>query len=231
MTQDRLAKWVMKGYPYLKECAGLPPWLLPERSFGKIVDGLGDGAILEMAQPLDLGPGIVQRGDLPDPEGMMADAWREACLRFPPLSAVRPLVEVCLEASDGILRQLCKGETDIDSLAVCRSIAVLAFAPFIPQGKALSEELAAILGGRSDSPAGLIAKYAHAVESGNNRTVRAVDNCIKRYPRWPEWFTVFEKRAADFPSNPRLIAVTPPLSEGLTDVMADMIKEAWNHGA
>jgi hypothetical protein len=230
MTGQRLAKWLKAGYPHLKECGGLPPWLLPEHSFDKIVDGLDDSAILDMALPLELAPETVrQQGWIPDPEGATAGTWREACLRWPVLTAVQPVANACLEASDRISRQFGKERTDINPLAVCRDMLVLSLVPFVPQGRPLFEELAAVLDADCASPAGLITKYADAVVSGDKETVRRVDGCIERHPNWPEWFTVFAKHAAGVSASYRLIAVTPPLSTELAGVLAEIIKEA-SHG-
>ena len=226
MTEQKLDSWLKAGYPHLKECSELPPWLLPERSFDKVIDGLGEGAILEIARPLELAPGVSQQqGKLPDPAEVTPDAWREACRRWPALNAVQPVVNTFLEASDRISRRLGKGETDINPPVVCRDMAVLAIVPFVPRGRPLFEELAALLGGDSASPAGLIAKYADAVVFGDKETARKVGNCIERHPNWPEWFTVFGKHAAGFPADIRLIAVTPVLSAELAGVLAALIKE------
>jgi len=232
MKEQRLTKWLQAGYPHFKENSGVPAWLLPERSFDKVAGRLGDSGILKIAHTLDLAPGLgKQQEEMPKPQDMPDDAWREACLRWPPLPYVGQVVNACLEASDKILRRLSQGQIELNPFTVCRGMAVLALIPFVPHGRSLLDELAVVLAGDTASPARLITKYADAVVIGDKDTVVGVDTCIEGYRGWAAWFTVFEKHALGFPSSPRLIAVTPPLSDGLADVLADMMKEAPNDGA
>lgn len=232
MTEGKLTKLLKKGYPYLKDSAGLPAWLLPERSFEKVVDEVGDGAILEIAQPLNLAFGISQQpGDLPDPESVPADTWRKSCRCWLPLISVKPVVSACLQACDTILRERSGGETNINREAVYRGMAVLCCAPFVPQGRPLVEELAIILHVDPGKPADLITRYAQAVLTGDLETVAKVDAGISEYPQWLALFAEFEKHTAAVSSNPRLVGITPPISERLTAVLTTMIKEGVNNGA
>lgn len=54
MKEQRLTKWLQAGYPHFKENSGMPVWLLPERSFAIVVDGLGDTKILEGSRCLGM---------------------------------------------------------------------------------------------------------------------------------------------------------------------------------
>ncbi len=225
MTEKRLTKWLEAGYPYLKAGSGLPAWLLPERSLNSAADKLGDSGILQMSQPLDLAKGIVPE-QLPDPASFSSEAWQRAVKQWPPLSQVRPVIEAFLEISGRVMVQFRCIRAKVDPMVICHSLAVLLFAPFLAEGRPVVEEVACILGRDASRPAELITGYAEAVISGDTATVEKVNGCILRYSIWAEWAAAVEEEALRCQSNPRLIAVIPPLSSELTNVLALMIKEA-----
>lgn len=224
MTEQRLIRWLEAGYPYLKAGSQLPAWLLPERSLNSAADKLGDQAILEMSQSLDLAKGTGS-GQVPDPATFSPEDWQKAVEHWPPLPQVRPIVEALLGAADRIVAYFCTGEPGTDRMMVCRSMAVLAFAPFITEGKPVIEELACILDGNASQPAELITRYAEVVLSGDGLTVEEINQCIVRYSSWAEWAATVQELTLKCQYTPRLIAVTPPLSPELVGALVSMIKE------
>ena len=62
-------------------------------------------------------------------------------------------------------------------MVICRSLAVLLFAPFIQQGQALLEEIAGVLGRPASDPAELIVSYAEAVRRSD---IPTVERCVER---------------------------------------------------
>jgi hypothetical protein len=102
---------------------------------------------------------------------------------------------------------------------------VLAFAPFIPAGKPLLEEIACILGEDVSEPSGLIMSYAEGVIGGDVSTVERVNECVVRYSAWAKWADTLQKLVLNLQYTPRLIAITPPLSPELVGVLVSMIKE------
>jgi len=52
MKEQKVGRWLKKGYPHFKEECGLPAHVLPENSFVRITEELGDESMLEMSQPL-----------------------------------------------------------------------------------------------------------------------------------------------------------------------------------
>jgi hypothetical protein len=227
MTQGRLITWLKAGYPYLKAGSGLPSWLLPERSLRRTADELGDGSILRMSQPLQLTKGIEAVFDQAlDPASFTPEAWQEAVKRWPPLSQVRPVVEAFLEVAGRVRAQFRRIRSGAAPMVICRHLAVLLFAPFIPEGRPVLEELAPILGGSASEPAELIRSYAEAVIDEDAVVVEKVSQCILKYSAWAEWASVLEEETLKCRYTPSLITVTPPPSAELVDALALMIKEA-----
>jgi len=231
MKTQKVVKLLQQGYPYFKEESGLPAWVVPEHSFRRMTDELGDESVLELSQPLRLTEGMAEIVDrCPDPEMVPADAWQTAVKLWPPHTQVKPLVDVCLDAASRILKQFQEEGLKVDPVAVCRGMAVLGCAPFVAQGKRIMKELAAILEGSVTDPAGLVQRYAQAVTSGDTDTVKRVDDCIAKRRQWAEWARVFLQQMKDFPYTPKVIGVTPPLSAEIVGVLAQMIREEDNDG-
>jgi len=116
-------------------------------------------------------------------------------------------------------------------VVVCRGLLVLAFAPFVPQGQAVLKEIATVLDGDTTSPADLITRFADAVLSGDHEIIARVDDCISRQPTWQHWTRKMQDQALAFTGDYRLVAATPPLSDGLAYALAAMMKEAPHAGA
>jgi hypothetical protein len=144
---------------------------------------------------------------------------------WPAHAKVKPAVDVCLDAAGKILRHFQSGRLKVDPVVVCRGMAVLGYAPFVLQGRRLTEEVAALLGGDVNEPAMLVRRYAEAVTSGDREMVNRVDDCIAKYSPWVEWAGIFLQQARDFPYNLKPIGVTPPISAEITGVLAQMMKE------
>lgn len=219
-------KWLKTGYPPFKEESRLPVWILPEHSFDKVADELGDYRILEMSRPLRFADSIEDLFEkTPDPETLPVEAWRSTAMCWLPLLQVRPMVEALLEAMTMIVRHFQSSEPKVEPMTVCRSMAVLGFAPFVPQGESLLAELASILHGDGNQPAGLIRRYAQAVLHGDTLTISRVDNCIARHSQWAEWAALFIEGGQSLSCTPKLVAVTPPVSTELVHVLAEMVEE------
>jgi hypothetical protein len=113
-------------------------------------------------------------------------------------------------------------------MEICRSLAVLLYAPFIEEGRALLAELAEALNRPAGAPADLIRGYAEAVTKGDTATVGKVDQIVVKYRSWWEWATALQEQVLSCGHISRLIAVTPPLSAGLLNVLATLLKEGAN---
>jgi hypothetical protein len=69
-------------------------------------------------------------------------------------------------------------------MAVCRGAVVLGYAPFVPEGRRLTEEVAALFGVDVNEPAMLVRRYMEAVTSGDGEMVNRVDDCIRKHSCW-----------------------------------------------
>jgi len=224
MRGQRLVTWLKTGYPHFKEESGLPVWILPERSFDKVADELGDWHILRMNQPLSFAEGVEDLFEkAPDPETLPIEAWRSTVICWPPLLQVRPMVEAYLEVVTMIVRYFQSSQPKVEPVRVCRSIAVLGFVPFVSQGEPLMAELASILKGDASHPEELVRCYASALIRGDELTIDEVDNCIARHSQWAEWAALFIEGGQSLSCTPKLVAVTPPVSTELVYVLVEMI--------
>jgi hypothetical protein len=104
-------------------------------------------------------------------------------------------------------------------------MAVLGFAPFVPQGEPIMAELASILHGDGNQPTGLVRRYAEAVIRGDTLTIGQVDDCIARHSQWAEWAALFIEGGQSLSCTPKLVAVTPPVSTELVHVLVEMVEE------
>lgn len=229
MKEQRLTKLLRAGYPHFKENGGVPAWLLPERSFAVVVDNLGDAKVLESSRCLGLSPDTAK--EMPDHESLSAEMWRQACLDWPQLFLVSAIIMSLLDSVDRLMVKHYRGELTIEPQVVFRGLMVIAFAPFVPQGRGVLEDLASILDGDTANPAGLIQRYTGIVLNDDTMTITRASECIGSHREWACWADFLQQLALSFNGNYKLVAVTPPLSEGLADVLADMIKEAPNYGA
>lgn len=226
MDEQIVSKWLKAGYPYLKEGAGLPSWLLPQRSLEMAADELQDTGILRLSRPLKLASGIETVHDhMPDPSVFTAEAWQQAVSQCPSLSQVKAVVEAYLETADRVTAQLRRIGDRIDPAVIRRSFGVLLLAPLVPQGRRVTEEIAYILSGRADEPEQLMRGYARAVIDGDVATMESVDECIAGYRSWAKWAEKLERQTAAMKCHPKLIAVTPPPSSELAGVLTVMMKE------
>lgn len=225
MSGEIITGWLKAGYPYLKEGAGLPSWLLPQRSLDLVADELQDSGILRLSRPLRLADSIAAVHDrMPDPSVFSAEAWRQAVSQWPPLTRVKEVVEAYLEVADRVTAQLDQWRGKLDPRVICRGLAVLLLAPLVPQGRRTTEEMAGILGGSAEEPGQLIRGYAEAVIDGDIATVERVNQCIVKCGLWGRWAEKLQQTAT-MKCRPRLIAVTPPLSSELISVLTLMIRE------
>ena len=229
MKKQGLTKWLKAGYPQFKEYSGVPAWLLPERSFAIVVDGLGDTRMMELSRCLDLSIPIVK--ELPDIGSFPAEMWRKACLDWPLLSVISPVITSLLEAGDRIVSKYHCGELTIDPQVIFRSIMVIAFAPFVSKGETVLQNISTILGEDVTDLSNIITRYIDTVSNGDSVTVTKVIECIESHQKWTCWADMQQQLAQSFNGDYRLVAVTPPLSERLADVLVDMMKEAPNYGA
>lgn len=226
MKGHKVVRWLQSGYPHFKEESGLPAWVVPEHSFVRITNELGGKSIMELSQPLRFAEGIDELIDkAPEPEIVPSEVWQMAIKLWPAHSQVKPVVDICLEATSMILRQFQSGRLKVEPVVVCRGMAVLSCAPFVSGGRHITEELASILGGNANEPAGLVKRYAEAVSNADIGMVRRVDDCIAKHSQWVEWARVFLHQMKDFPYTTKPIGVTPPISSEIIGVLVEMIKE------
>jgi len=229
MKEQRLTKLMQAGYPHFKEYGGVPEWLLPERSFAVVVDKMGDTKVLELSRCLGLLPNADAK--IHDYDDFPSETWREACLDWPHLSLVSAIISSLLESVDRLMAKRFRGELAIEPQVIFRGLMVIAFVPFVSQGRAMLKNIATILNGDAANPARLIMQYTDAILNDEPVTASRVNECIDSHREWACWTDLIQRLALSFNGNYRLVAVTPPLSEGLADVLADMIKEVPNYGA
>jgi hypothetical protein len=231
MTEQRLTIQLKAGYPNFKKWCGLPPYLLPERSFTYIVDRLEDKTILAMIQPLNLEVRVSCTPEKLETNDMIPEAaWQEACLQWPPLVMVEPVIWSLLEAADRIMAQYARGQLKVNSLMVCHGLLVLSCATFIPQGKSVLKDMAKILQGDESVPGDLITRYAKAVTNNDLDLVTGIDQCIKHNPDWSVWVLMMQEQAQKFTTVPKIIGISPPSTSEVVAVLAEMIKEALDAG-
>ena len=231
MKEKKLGRWLKKGYPHFKEECGLPAQVLPEHSFVRLTDELGDESMLELSQSLQLAEGIqdsIDRED--DPETVPTQEWQSAVTFWPACPGVKPVVESCLDATGRIMRQFRSGQLKVSMEMVCRGVVVLGFAPFLHAGREIMEDIAAILGGTADDPPEMIRRYADTVTSGNIETVSYINDCITKHSRWAAWAELLLQQVRDFPYTPKPVGITPPLSPEVIRVLAQMLKEGADNG-
>ena len=152
-------------------------------------------------------------------------------MSWPPLSLVVPVTGALMRATDRITGLYYRGELRADPFTVGKCLMILFLAPFAPGGKAIMKDLAIELDGSPACPAGLISCYTDAVENDDAPALARVHKCITRYPEWWEWASVLSDEIIQCPVTPRLVAITPPLSGELADILAAMVREGVNDGS
>jgi len=222
MAEQTIRRLLKAVYPHLKAESGIPPWLFPERSLNQAMDAVGDSGLLRVGRPLGA---VAWVDSAPDPATISPQEWQNAIRQWRPLPKLSPMMAAFVEVAEPIMAQFEKVRTAIDPMVICRSTAVLLYAPLVDRGKVVSQELAAVLGGQASQPAQLIMSYAQAVVGGDIPTLEKVDQCILRHLEWQEWASALQEEVLRCRLKPRLIAVTPPLSTDLTSILATMIKE------
>jgi hypothetical protein len=232
LKEQKLGRWLKKAYPHFKVECGLPAHVLPEHSFIKLADELGDESMLELSQPLLSAEGIQASIDKEgDPETVPTDEWQAAITLWPACPGVKPVVEAFLDATTRIMRQFHSSQLKISMEIICRALGVLGFSPFLHSGREIMEDIAVILGGTADDPPGMIRRYADTVTSGNVETVSYIDDCITKHSRWAAWAELLSQQVREFPYTPKPVGITPPLSAEVIRVLAQMMKEGQTHGA
>lgn len=75
MGKQIITKWLKASYPYLKAGAGLPSWVLPQRSLELVADELQESGIPALSRPLKLADSIESVYDrMPDSSVFTAEA-------------------------------------------------------------------------------------------------------------------------------------------------------------
>ncbi|MDP2855739.1 MAG: hypothetical protein Q8N90_01295 [bacterium] len=225
MAKQTITRLLKTVYPYLKDESGIPPWLFPERSLNQTIDAVGDSGLLRVGRPLGM---VAWVDSAPDPASVSPQEWHNAIREWPPLPKLSPMMTAFVEVAEPIMAQFAKVRPAIDPLVICRSLAVLLYAPLVDQGKVVSEDLAGVLGEQASQPTRLVASYAEAMVRGDIPTVEKVHQCILKYSDWREWALALQKEVLRCRLRPKLIAVTPPLSTELTSVLATMLKEEYD---
>lgn len=222
-----LTGWVKTGYKHLKPCVALPDWFLPQRTLELIIDELGDDGLMHLAASVEFADVETYLAQAPDPGTISAETWEDAIRCWPPLSQVRSLVQSLQEASDRTVMESHKGRLRVEPFVVCRGLAVLFMAPFLPQGQWLLPRLAAVIGASPyESAASLINRYVQGVIKGDRDMLAVVNRCIiEDAPVLSKWSVAVMESVARFPFIPRVIAVTPPLSAEVAEVLISMLRE------
>jgi hypothetical protein len=226
MRDGLLTRYIEAGFPHLKKVSGLPYGLLPD--FGKVANTLGDEAMLKVAEPLGLAESLkTMESQAPEPDSLPPDVWQQGIANWPPVkqvfSVTTGLLHAC-EKADALER---RGVLKMN-LTLVRGLAVIAYAPFSPRGSGLLNKLADILGVAVEEPARLLDQYMTAVVEDDTDTLAAVDRSIVEDPAWREWSQIFFATGRDFPFRPRAIGISPPLTSGLKQLLANMMIEVIN---
>ena len=225
---ETLSEWLKRSYASFKQGSGLPEWVLPAHSFSEVVDEVGDEAIWEMSRPLKLMPSLKKQiGRMPPPDMVALEDFQKAVTTWTPISRVKPIIQACFDVRV-ILTSFKENELKSKD-DVLRSICVLTVAPFSPEGEPILSELASILGTDKERPGDLIGRYVSAVLQSDLATLKRVSDCIKGHSEWRRWSALFAKKALKLECEPKLIAVTPPLSADIVWLLAEMIKEGWEN--
>lgn len=226
MREGLLTQYIRAGFPYLKQVSGLPEGLVPD--LAEVARTLGDETILEVAEPLGLAEGIrVLLSQTPDPNSLPAEIWQQGTANWLPVHQVLSVTMALLRSCEKIEALERRGALKVD-FPLVRGLAVIAYAPFAPNGSELLSRLANILGGTAAEPASLLDRYITAVVTGNTDTLADVDRCILENPAWQEWSERFLATGKDFPFVPRVIGISPPLTKGLKQVLVNMVVEVLN---
>jgi hypothetical protein len=226
MARETITGLLKTVYPHLKDESGIPSWLFPERSLNQAIDAVGDRGLLRVGQLLGIADDVLENA--PDPAGMTPQEWHNGIRKWQPLSQLGAMMMAFIEVAEPIMAQFAKVQPAIDPMVICRSLAVLLYAPLVPRGKVISEELAYVLGSKANQPARLVVSYAEAVVRGDIATLEKVNQCIVKYVDWQEWALVLQEEVLRCQLKPRLVAVTPPLSTDLVSTLATMLKERYD---
>jgi len=231
MKERKISRWLKKGYPHFKEECRLPAHVFPEHTFVRLTDELGDENMLGMSQSILSADGIQASIDTePEPETVPGEDWQAAVTVWPACPGVKPVVESCLDATGRIMSQVQSGQLKISVETVCRTIAVLGFAPFLHSGRQIMEDIAAILGGTADDPPEMTRRYADTVTSGDVEMVIRIDSCIVNHGQWAAWAELILQQIKGFSYTPKPVGITPPLSPEVIRVLARMLKEGADNG-
>lgn len=230
MKGQKVGRWLKSGYSHFKEESGLPAHVMPEHTFNRLTDGLGDESIMNLSQPWRLAEDIkVSIDKEADPETVPTEKWQAAITLWPACPGVRPVMESCLDAIGRIVSQFRSGQLDMSVDVVCRAVAVLGFAPFIHTGREIMEDIAAILARNADAPPEMVKRYAEAVIGGDTETVSRVDDCIAKNHQWQTWAGSLLQQVKDFPYTLKPVGITPPLSAEIIGALTRMMKEEQNN--
>jgi len=226
MRNGLLTVYMEAGFPYLKQIAKFPDGLMPD--FAAVARQLGDEGMLKLAEPLGLAERIkTLLAQSPDPGSLPVEIWQQGIANWPPVHQVLSVTMALLRACEKVDALERRGALKIDS-ALVRGLAVTAYAPFAPNGGEPLSRLADILGGTIVEPAGLLDRYIAAVVAGDTDSLAGVEGCILENPAWREWSERILAAGKGFPFLPRVIAISPPLTSGLKQVLVNMMMEVLN---
>jgi len=210
-----LTQWLKTGYGHLEPCLGLTEWFLPQQTFDSVVDELGYHELMRLTALLEFAEDVeLYLAQAPDPQTVSAEAWENAIKSWRPLSQVRSQIQSLQEVSDRILAEFHKGGLRAEPFVVCRGLATLFMAPFLPQGQWLLPRLAIVMGSSPyERAALLIDRYVEVVISGDQDMLGKINCCIiEGAPVFEKWSVAVMESVARFPFILRMNAVTPPLS-------------------
>jgi hypothetical protein len=224
MNDGLLTRYVEAGFPHLRQASTLPEWLVP--GVADVAHELGDQAMLELAEPM----GLAERlkaflARAPEPDSLSVEMWHGGISRWPAIHQVLPVTMALLRACEKVDALERRGVLTPDYVSLVRDLAVISYAPFMPNGSEILGRLAGILGGNPTEPATLLDRYTTAMAKGDSDTLASVEECILQNPAWAAWSEGLLARGKAFPFMPRFIGVNPSLTNELAQVLVTMIRE------
>jgi hypothetical protein len=227
MREELLTQYMEAGLPHFRQLSGLPEWLVPD--VAEVARTLGDETMLEIAEPLGIAEKVKTLLDqAPEPGSLPVEIWQDGIHRWQAINQVLPVTIALLRAREKVDTLERRGVLKVDFASLVRGLATISYAPFVPDGSEILSRLAAILGGSSAEPAGLLHLYTLALVKGDEDTLADIDNCILQNPAWAAWSERFLTTGKAFPSIPRVIGVSTPLTSELAQVLVTMIMEVLN---
>lgn len=224
MSEGLLTRYMETGFPHLKQVSGLPEWLIPD--VAEVAHKLGDQAMLELVEPLGLSDKLKAfAARAPEPNSLPVEIWQEGIARWHGVHQVLPVTMALLRACEKVDALEQRGVLRVGFASLAHGLGTISYAPFAPNGSEILSKLANILGGDPAEPARLLDLYTTAVVKADDHILAGIEDCVLQDPVWAAWSNKLLATGKAFPFIPRVIAVRPPLTNGLMQVLVSMIME------